>query len=310
MQDHNNRSHICSIFTFVCLSILFGTGFTFLQIAPVVTKNIGPFSPQLILLIMYSPTIAALLTCKIFKEKWFSSSEIFGNLTKWHVLALLLPLLFISLSPIIALNLFQSEISFDPTFAGTIRINEDIPIVLKDILITRASENPIGCLLEAIHQALNTGFGISMIAALGEEIGWRGFLLKKVERYGFWKSVFIIGPIWGLWHTPMILLLGLNFPSHPILGIPMMILACTALTPLMIYIRQRSNSIWTAAIFHGSMNGLATLSFAPIHGEISSIKAGPFGISGILAVLIVSVLFFLIAKRSPKIEPVLNGGTT
>jgi membrane protease YdiL (CAAX protease family) len=42
-----------------------------------------------------------------------------------------------------------------------------------------------------------------LLAALGEEIGWRGFLLPRLQpRYGIVGTAIVIGIIWGLWHLP------------------------------------------------------------------------------------------------------------
>ncbi|MBI4922916.1 MAG: CPBP family intramembrane metalloprotease [Devosia nanyangense] len=42
-----------------------------------------------------------------------------------------------------------------------------------------------------------------MMAALGEEIGWRGFLLPRLQpRFGILPTALVIGAIWGVWHLP------------------------------------------------------------------------------------------------------------
>lgn len=45
------------------------------------------------------------------------------------------------------------------------------------------------------------GFSIMILGSYGEEIGWRGFLLPEMmKKYSLFKSSFIIGVIWGIWH--------------------------------------------------------------------------------------------------------------
>jgi uncharacterized protein len=42
-----------------------------------------------------------------------------------------------------------------------------------------------------------------VLAALGEEIGWRGLLLPRLERrMGLLPAAIVVGLIWGLWHLP------------------------------------------------------------------------------------------------------------
>ena len=46
-------------------------------------------------------------------------------------------------------------------------------------------------------------------AGLGEELGWRGFLLPRLQsRYNALVSSLIIGVVWGLWHLPLFMLEG------------------------------------------------------------------------------------------------------
>lgn len=48
------------------------------------------------------------------------------------------------------------------------------------------------------------------IAPIGEEIGWRGFALPRMqERYGRLPAALLLGALWGLWHLMMYLMVGL-----------------------------------------------------------------------------------------------------
>lgn len=41
------------------------------------------------------------------------------------------------------------------------------------------------------------------LAALGEEIGWRGFMLPRLQaRFGMLSAALLVGVVWGLWHLP------------------------------------------------------------------------------------------------------------
>jgi membrane protease YdiL (CAAX protease family) len=47
-------------------------------------------------------------------------------------------------------------------------------------------------------------------SGLGEELGWRGFLLPRLQaRYSALISSIIVGIVWGLWHLPLFMLEGM-----------------------------------------------------------------------------------------------------
>ena len=66
-----------------------------------------------------------------------------------------------------------------------------------------------GCAPMEIEQILIMailGLFLSMITAIGEEIGWRGFLLTELRATLSYKKInFAIGIIWYLYHMPLII---------------------------------------------------------------------------------------------------------
>jgi membrane protease YdiL (CAAX protease family) len=97
-----------------------------------------------------------------------------------------------------------------------------------------------------------------VIFALGEELGWRGFLLPHLLPLGQWKAIVISGIIWGIWHAPAVAQ-GLNYPGYPILGIFMMIVFCVLLGTILSWLYLNTKSPWVAALAHGSVNAVAGL---------------------------------------------------
>ena len=65
-------------------------------------------------------------------------------------------------------------------------------------------------------KGINIGIFISMlvitlITALGEEIGWRGFALPRLQkRFNALTSALILGIFWGVWHIPMLFAFGMT----------------------------------------------------------------------------------------------------
>ena len=90
---------------------------------------------------------------------------------------------------------------------------------------------------------------INAIFAFGEEFGWRGYLLPRLaSRYGTVRAVAIVGVIWGFWHAPLIVLDGLNFPSHRWPGVLLMVVFCCVMSVPFAALRLRSESVWPSTL--------------------------------------------------------------
>ncbi|MBN7793166.1 CPBP family intramembrane metalloprotease [Microbacterium esteraromaticum] len=99
---------------------------------------------------------------------------------------------------------------------------------------------------------------INAVMAFGEEVGWRGFLVPALRRYGTWPALLISGAIWGVWHAPVILL-GYNFGRTDITGVLLMTAGCIVWGVLLGWLRLRSASMWPAVFAHGALNAAAGL---------------------------------------------------
>jgi membrane protease YdiL (CAAX protease family) len=106
--------------------------------------------------------------------------------------------------------------------------------------------------------ALTFGPLFNTIFALGEELGWRGFLLPRLLPLGQWRAIGLSGVTWGIWHAPAILQ-GHNYPSHPVAGVFMMIVFCVLLGAILSWLYLRTHSPWAPALAHGSLNAIAGL---------------------------------------------------
>ncbi|MEQ1764650.1 MAG: CPBP family intramembrane glutamic endopeptidase [Pyrinomonadaceae bacterium] len=94
-----------------------------------------------------------------------------------------------------------------------------------------------------------------VIAALivGEEIGWRGFLLPYLlERYSLLVSSMIVGIIWALWHVPNFLLPAYHHYELPFSAFT---ITTTAFSILFAWFHMNSTgSLLIALIFHAALN--------------------------------------------------------
>ena len=101
----------------------------------------------------------------------------------------------------------------------------------------------------------------------------------------------LIGFIWGVWHFPLILM-GHNYPNHPVAGVFMMIVFCMLLSPMMTYITLKARSVIAPAVFHGTMNALAGLPLIYLTGG-SDLNIGLTGYAGFAAIAAVTLVFFI-----------------
>lgn len=141
------------------------------------------------------------------------------------------------------------------------------------------------------------------IFAIGEEIGWRGYLLPILLKLTSpRKAVLLHGLLWGLAHAPLIYF-GFNYGSEywgaPWTGILMMTLVCVVLGTWLAYVTIRSGSILPAVIFHGAGNVIgemaALISFMGISPLLGPNPTGLIGMSGLLIGAV-----FLFAKLEGK----------
>jgi membrane protease YdiL (CAAX protease family) len=95
----------------------------------------------------------------------------------------------------------------------------------------------------------------STARALGEEIGWRGFLLPRlVGRFGFAGGCLISGCIWAAWHYPGLLFADYNAGTQPAFALTCFTLMVIADSYILGWLRLKSGSLWPAAILHASHN--------------------------------------------------------
>ena len=118
--------------------------------------------------------------------------------------------------------------------------------------------------LADLDHASVTAFGIvwtltvlilqNALYALGEELGWRGYLVPVLSRrLGLLATGVVSGLIWAAWHFP---LMGrANVPQHALF-----VVSVVAIGIVCAWLRLRSRSVWPAVALHASHN--AWLGFA------------------------------------------------
>jgi len=123
-----------------------------------------------------------------------------------------------------------------------------------------------------------------MIFTFGEEFGWRGYLLPRLAPLGGISAAIITGVIWGLWHTPVIVLDGYNYPGHPWAGVGVMVIFTVALGMIFAWLRFRSGSVWPSVMGHAALNAQAGFGFLLLSPADSLVRA-PIGLVGLVPMI-------------------------
>jgi membrane protease YdiL (CAAX protease family) len=158
---------------------------------------------------------------------------------------------------------------------------------------------PLALLLLQLVQALIAGISINMVAAFGEELGWRGFLHVHLSPRlpSLWRRAFVVGALWGAWHAPLILQ-GHNYPQHPIVGVVMMIVFCVLLAPWFEHVREKTGSVLAASVMHGTINASAGFAILFLRGG-NDLLVGLTGLAGFIVLSAANVVLLALLRRAP-----------
>jgi uncharacterized protein len=270
------------------LAIAFGFSWV-MFLLPLAFTSLGEQTVNMIRLIafvlaMWGPGIAAIVVTLFVSKEPFSTLALnrFGKfwiyLAAWFVPPILAALA-------IPLSVLLGWAEYDPEMTILQQMVAQMPagsgLTVEMLLIIQ------------IAQGLILGPAINVFATMGEELGWRGFLLPKLLPLGQWKAILMSGVIWGVWHAPAILQ-GHNYPGYEIAGVFMMILFCIAIGAVMSWLYLATKSTWAPAFGHASVNAWGGLpliflvsGFNPLWGGTIASFAGILVTAAFIAVLVV-----------------------
>ena len=134
---------------------------------------------------------------------------------------------------------------------------------------------------------------------MGEELGWRGFLLPKLlEKFSILKSTVFVGLAWGLWHLASFTFPGAAIPSFlPVnIGSVSLYFANTvALSLVFTYVHLKSKgSVFLAIVLHAFFNASSNivLDFFGETEEFNVLFTGYF-----LNLVLAGVIGYLLIRR-------------
>ena len=280
-----------TVILFLALTIVFSSIFWILVVVGPPGAGGGHYVEGL----MWSPAIAAFLTVSIRRIDVRSLGlAIFGG--KFAVLGYLTPLAYAAIAYALVWAL---GFGFFPDPAAIAK--------LAARLGWQLSAPAVFVLIYFLFTA-TTGMVAGTARALGEEIGWRGFLAPRlVGRMGFTWGAIVTGLIWAAWHMPILVHVGAG--ATPLwFSLSCFTVMVLELSVILTWIRLRSNSVWPCAIFHASHNLFIQAFFTPLTGstKLTPYAIGEYGVAIAAVALVFAAVFWYSraqAERSFVVDP-------
>ncbi|HTQ59808.1 MAG TPA: type II CAAX endopeptidase family protein [Candidatus Solibacter sp.] len=148
--------------------------------------------------------------------------------------------------------------------------------------------------------ALIGTYGIvrSVASALGEEIGWRGFLVPELSKTtSFTATSLISGIVWSLWHYPILIFSDYNAGTPTWYGLSCFTVMVISISFVFAWMRLKSGSLWTAAILHGSHNLYVQAIFTPITRDTGKTKWFIDEFGCVLPIVAIAFAIYFWSKR-------------
>jgi uncharacterized protein len=192
--------------------------------------------------LMWMPATAAFLTCRILGIDIASLGWNWRPI-RFEVLAYVLPVLYALPVYIACWTLVPHSYVF-PEFAREIGTAFGFP-----------GSPMTATFLLGLPVFATFGIVRSIASALGEEIGWRGFLLPRLTgKFGWRIGCLISGCIWAVWHYPLLLFADYNSGTPKPFALTCFTLMVIADAYILGWLRLRSKSLWPCAMLHASHN--------------------------------------------------------
>ncbi len=141
----------------------------------------------------------------------------------------------------------------------------------------------------------------SGVLLLGEEIGWRGYLLPRVQQLtSRRRAALVTGFLHGCFHLPLILL-ATTYDEHGSRWIvaPLVVATITAGGVFYAYLWDRTASVWPVTLAHSAVNTMFAIGAAALiarsEDELAYV-AGESGFATFGAVALVAAVFLANAK--------------
>lgn len=258
---------------------------------------------SILALSMLFPALGVLLTRLITKEGFKGSSYIVPKTgkrsIKWFVFAWFGPVILTVLGMVVHFLIFPDQLDTSMSYATEILASGGVKATPQMAKLIMVSQIVSGILFAPLLNA---------VFCFGEEWGWRGYLLPKMqEKFSVLPMLLINGIIWGIWHAPLTAVghnYGMDYWGWPVTGILAMCVFCIVLGTIFSYITIKTGSCLPAMLAHGSVNGFASVGIYFTDGKNYSPFVGPapIGIIGGWAFIVCAVVMAIALAKEEKAD--------
>ena len=218
---------------------------------------------------MFAPAAANVLT-RLVTGEGFADLGLrphFRRAWRWWVVAWLAPPLLTLVGVALFYGLFPQN--FDSSLAGVTGLLGGAGVEPSSI-----PGGVWGFVALQVVQAVVLAPFLNGLFTLGEEFGWRAYLLPKLVPLGWRRAVVVLGVVWGVWHWPVVAMgynYGFDYPVAPWLGMLVMVVFTFAVGTLLAWLTLRADSVWPAVIGHAAVNGIGAIGLLFVQGQPSSL---------------------------------------
>jgi membrane protease YdiL (CAAX protease family) len=114
-----------------------------------------------------------------------------------------------------------------------------------------ADASAFSLLAQRLAMVLTIGVVLGFLTGLGEEIGWRGYLLPRLIKAKVRFPILIGGIVWATWHMPFVLI---TFQHKPYVTAALYWILCVIVAVFIGWLRLASGSVFVAGMAHGAYN--------------------------------------------------------
>ncbi len=190
-------------------------------------NNTGVWTALLGIMGPFSPLIAAVAVRALAAREGFRDARLGFFRVRWYywLFALLLPFFWNTVQDLLHLLFGNSSMDWEKASSGLYRI------------------------------PINLFAGLFIF--IGEEFGWRSYLLEKLRPLGRWRALLLSGLIWSLWHLPALSIVN---PSSPyadqtsFAGILLTLLIFVLMGFIFGWLYLESKSVWPCVLMHSYNN--------------------------------------------------------